>query len=230
MKNQQNNENIHNKNKRHIDFEISTQTATELNKYAVFFGCSIEIVVKYLILEHILFSKDPQSDEYINEHKHCRPRKIKTRESDYSDVTSNEILNENGIISSNAYNGKVINPIEKTIWVSKDTHVYLSKIKESLKGKLDSNSWNTIINNIIHIELKRLPKSGWDAIENVSMKSKVSNTRIKIPNSSEFQQKLDNMASLSGLSRNQLITFLIGKYLLENSYTIESKIIESEYF
>ncbi len=230
MKNHQNDDDIKKNCRCHIDIKISPQTEAELNKYAVFFDYSIGTVVKYLVLEHILYSEDYQSDEYTYKHKHCRPRKTKTRESDYSDLTSNEIMNDNGIISSNAYNGKEIQPKSIQIWVPKNTYEYLNIIRKSLNEKLNKYTWNVFINNIIHLELRRLPKSGWNAIDNASLKSKSSNTRFKLPNSSEFQQKLDNMASISGLTSNQLITFLIGKYLLENSYTIESKIIESEYF
>ncbi len=192
-----------------INYKVSSQTYSLLNKYASYFGMEIQSCVKYLILDHLVTYQNYGFKQYKQLLNLRRYREPVGKENVYSDDESERII------------------INLDVKVSEETHRFLDKYKKAL----DASDWNEFINFIIHVQLD--PKFV-NSIFFDKLKDKKDNVakiiRPEIHISDEIADQLKYNADITNLSVNQLISFVITDYVNGNKELFEEYKTETENF
>ena len=192
-----------------INYKVSSQTYSLLNKYASYFGMEIQSCVKYLILDHLGTYQKYNIEQNRQLIKTRRYREPEGKENVYADDESEKII------------------INLDVKVSEETHRFLDKYKKAL----DASDWNEFINFIIHVQLD--PKFVNSIIFD-RLKDKKDNVakiiRPEIHFSEEIADQLKYNADITNLSVNQLISFVITDYVNGNKELFEKYKTETENF
>lgn len=172
-----------------INFKISLNTYSNINRYAAYLNLKTPTIIRFLLTEQINHFVCNPSD-FQSHYKNCKPK---------------DTL---GTIDSY---GKEKPPKEYSMEISE--HIYRN-IQNICKEYNDTT--NTIVNNLLHMgireKFKYSEKDFFTPYNDLAPNTK----QYSIPLSDEFTQRLNDISEITGIKTNQLISLIIGNYLFEH--------------
>ena len=172
-----------------LNFTISLNTFTSLQRYAKSLSLSVPTVIKFLLAEKsVVFSNN--KDLFIKNFNSCK----------YKETLG----------STNAY-GKLNEPKKYSLEVSEYIYITVLSIKTEFKIKT-----NEVVNNMIHIGLSEKLKDFYNSYATPYKNIESVSKQFNIPISNVFYDKLDDISQKTGIKTNKLISLIIGNYLIEH--------------
>ncbi|KAB1434309.1 hypothetical protein [Candidatus Galacturonibacter soehngenii] len=172
-----------------LNFKISLNTSTNLNRYASSLNLPIQTIIRFLLTEQLHsfeFDKPRFKDNYEN----CK----------FKDT-----------FGTSDYYGKVKKPKQYSMKVSEYIYNGVCDIKKIYETKT-----NIVVNNLIHIGIAEKLAS-FDIEYATQYNDILPNTKqYAIPLSEQFTNCLQSISNLTGIKTNQLISLIIGNYLIEH--------------
>lgn len=173
-----------------LNFKISRKTYSKIHKYSESLNIKIPTTIRLLLFEGINLYYD-----YPN----------------YFKKKYDECKYKPSFGTANSYYGNIIEPKRYSIEVSDYIYNGVQKIKDEYLSKT-----NEVINNIILFLLN-------DKFRDISKDNagiigtyKKDRKQYVIPLSEIYTEKLDIIADLTGIKKNQLMAFIISNYLINN--------------
>ncbi|MCR4728016.1 MAG: hypothetical protein K5796_05170 [Lachnospiraceae bacterium] len=182
-----------------INFMISSNTYTDLRRYANLLNISIPNVIRFIFVEEIYqFDKNP--DKQKERIRRCAFRK--------ADLKYSSSIHTSGKEKDLNYE---VEPKKYSIQVSDYIYDGFQSIKKSFPGR----NTNEISNDLIHIYMKKLELHDLYRDRN----NKVSETdkevrRYALPSSHLTSCLLEFISRRAHMSPNQLIAIILGDYLI----------------
>ena len=173
-----------------INFKLSLSFYTKINRYASYLSLPIQTVIRFLLIEQLHYYE--YNREYFDDnYKRCK---------------SKDTL---GTLDSYGNEKK---PKAYSMEVSEYIHENVKEIKIEYNDKT-----NFVINNLLHmgIEEKMTGYNYGIATQYEDIKEKKAK-QYSIPLSSEFTCRLEDISEITGIKINQLISLIIGNYLIEH--------------
>ncbi len=184
-----------------INFKLSLTSYTNLNRYATYLNLPIQTVIRFLLTEQLHYYE--YSLEYFDlNYKKCKPK------------------DTFGTID--AY-GNEKQPKKYSMEVSEYIYENVQRIKAEYKDKT-----NSVINNLLHMGIR---EKFADYSFDVATAYKELNPNTKqyaVPLSSEFTLRLEDVSKITGIKVNQLISLIIGNYLIEHFTDYDNNIYQTE--
>ena len=174
-----------------LNFTISLNTFTELQRYAKSLSLSVPTVIKFLLAEKsVVFINN--KNLFIKNFNSCKYKET--------------------IGSTNAY-GKLNKPKKYSLEVSEYIYNIVLSIKEEFKIKT-----NEVVNNMIHMGLsEKLYEFKNDYANAIPYKNIESvSKQFNIPISNIFYEKLNDISEITDIRINRIISLIIGNYLIEH--------------
>ena len=173
----------------------------EINRYATYLNLPIQTVIRFLLNEQLHYYE--YNLEYFDlNYKKCKPK------------------DTFGTID--AY-GNEKQPKKYSMEVSKYIYENVQRIKTEYKDKT-----NSVINNLLHMGIR---EKFADYSFDVATAYKELNPNTKqyaVPLSSEFTLRLEDVSKITGIKVNQLISLIIGNYLIEHFTDYDNNIYQTE--
>ena len=184
-----------------INFKLSLTSYTSLNRYATYLNLPIQTVIRFLLNEQLHYYE--YNLEYFDlNYKKCKPK------------------DTFGTID--AY-GNEKQPKKYSMEVSEYIYENVQRIKTEYKDKT-----NSVINNLLHMGIR---EKFADYSFDVATAYKELNPNTKqyaVPLSSEFTLRLEDVSKITGIKVNQLISLIIGNYLIEHFTDYDNNIYQTE--
>ena len=172
-----------------LNYKISLNSYTRLNRYATSLNLPIQTVMRYILTKQIhcyMYTPELFNKNYLN----CKPKDTYGTTDDY---------------------GAEKLPKSYSMEVTKYIYNYVQSIKRQYNNKT-----NVVINNLLHIGINDI-LSNFDIKFATPHKLLTANTKqYSIPLSAEFTGHLQNISCITGIKINQLISLIVGDYLIEH--------------
>ncbi|MEL7606060.1 MAG: hypothetical protein AAGU39_08400 [Sedimentibacter saalensis] len=183
-----------------LNFTISLNTFTKLNRYALSLSLPIQTTIRFLLTEQL------HSFEFDNQYFITKYKKCKFKEA---------------IGTLDSY-GKEKKPKRYSIEVTEYIYNGIYEIKKTYKTKT-----NIVINNLLHIGINDKLDS-FNIDYSTEFNDILKNTKqYAIPLSLQFTYRLQDISKITGIKTNQLISLIIGNYLIEHFSEYDNKIYMS---
>ncbi|QUI21566.1 hypothetical protein HZI73_04335 [Vallitalea pronyensis] len=172
-----------------LNFKISLNTFTKLNRYASSLNLPIQTIVRFILTEQLhSFESDKQT--FKSKYEKCKFKQT--------------------LGTLEAY-GKEKKPKKYSMQVSEYIYNGIYKIKETYETKT-----NIVINNLLHIGINDKLDS-FNINYSYKFNDILPNTKqYAIPLSQQFTYRLEDISKITGIKTNQLISLIIGNYLIEH--------------
>ncbi|MCY6356611.1 hypothetical protein [Clostridium sp. ZS2-4] len=172
-----------------LNFTISLNTYTNLNRYASSLNLPIQTIIRFLLTEQ-LHSFELDKPNFEANYKNCK----------FKDTFG----------TSDSY-GKEKKPKHYSMEVAEYIYNGIYNLKQIYETKT-----NIIVNNLLHIGI--IEKLASFDIECSSEYNDIlPNTKqYSIPLSKQFTYRLQDISKITGIKTNQLISLIIGNYLIEH--------------
>lgn len=172
-----------------LNFTISLNTFTKLNRYALYLNLPIQTIIRFLLTEQ-LHSFELDEQRFQAKYEKCK----------FKDTF--------GTIDSY---GKEKKPKRYSMEVAEYIYNGIYEIKETYETKT-----NIVINNLLHIGITDKLAS-FDMEYSSKHNDILPNTKqYAIPLSEQFTYRLQDISKITGIKTNQLISLIIGNYLIEH--------------
>lgn len=179
-----------------IKFIISIDLQQHLNQYSQYLDLNsskkILSVIRFLLAEQVNHYRNNQKD-FDTKYKRCRPRPIK--------IEGRE----------NAF-GEIQKPIEYEIKITDYIYDNIKKIKE----KYSEETTTAVVTKLLHIALNEKFSGYVSSYATNSRYVQADTKQIKIHMSNVFSNRLQAIAEITGIKKNDLISLIIGNYIIEN--------------
>lgn len=184
-----------------LNFTISLNSFTNLNRYAKSLNLPVTTIIRFILVEQIHYHNLEPKDFECDFDK-CQPRET------------------SGTIDSY---GKEKKPKTYSLIITEYIYDNISYIKRKFKEKYekegkdeDKVTTNTVINNLLHIGIQKKLED-FDPYYSTEYHALCSNTKqYSVPMSSAFTNRLQDISTITGIKINQLISLIIGNYLIEH--------------
>lgn len=184
-----------------LNFTISLNTFTKLNRYASSLNLPIQTVVRFILTEQ-LHSFEYNKQTFKSNYENCKFKQTRG--------------------TSDAY-GKEKKPKKYSMQVTEYIYDGIYKIKEIYNTKT-----NIVINNLLHIGIADKLAS-FDIQYSSEYNDILPNTKqYAIPLSKQFTYRLEDISKITGIKTNQLISLIIGNYLIEHFSDYDDNIYISD--
>ena len=183
-----------------LNFTISLNTFTKLNRYAASLNLSIQTIARFLLTEQLhLFEFHKQ--DFKTKYENCKFKET------YG--TLNSYGKEKKL---KRYSMEVTEYIYSGIYKIKDTY---------------DTKTNIVINNLLHIGIMDKLYS-FDIDTSTKFEDILPHTKqYAIPLSEQFTDRLQDISNITGIKINQLISLIIGNYLIEHFAEYDANTYES---
>ncbi|MBN7774403.1 hypothetical protein [Clostridium aminobutyricum] len=172
-----------------LNFTLSLNTFTKLNRYASSLNLPIQTIIRFLLTEQL------HSFEFDNQYFKANYEKCKFKKTF-------------GTLDSY---GKEKIPKRYSMEVAEYIYNGIHEIKKIYETKT-----NIVINNLLHIAITDKLAS-FDIACSSEHKNIFPNTKqYAIPLSEQFTYRLQDISKITGIKTNQLISLIIGNYLIEH--------------
>lgn len=184
-----------------INFKLSLTSFTKINRYAKYLNLPIQTVIRFLLIEQ-LHHYEYNLKLFDLNYKKCKP--------------------QDTFGTINAY-GKEKQPKKYSMEVSEYIYEHVQELKIKYKDKT-----NSVINNLLHMGIREkfedYNSNFATAYDDIDPNTK----QYAIPLSSEFTCRLEDISKITGIKVNQLMSLIIGNYLIEHFTDYDNTIYESE--
>ena len=173
-----------------INFKLSLSFYTKINRYASYLSLPIQTVIRFLLIEQLHYYEYKR--EYFDKnYKSCKPKDTLGTLDSY---------------------GNEKKPKAYSMEVSEYIYENVKRIKNEYNDKT-----NFVINNLLHMGIEeKMTGYNYDiATKYEDIKEKKAK-QYSIPLSSEFTCRLEDISEITGIKINQLISLIIGNYLIEH--------------
>lgn len=172
-----------------IDFKLSSNTYTYVNRYAKSLNLPIQTIIKFLLVES-LHQFEFSTEDFMEKYRQCKPKELFGTKDIYG-------------------NDKPPHPY--TIEFSEYIYDGIVGIKKQTNDKTE-----IIVNNLLHLRIKE-KMYNFDSEFATLYKELAPNTKqYSIPLSSQFTTRLQTISEITGIKVNQLMSLIIGNYLIEH--------------
>lgn len=172
-----------------INFKLSLTSYTKVNRYATYLNLPIQTVIRFLLTEQLHYY------EYNLEHFDLNYKRCKPKDT---------------LGTIDAY-GNEKTPKKYSMEVSEYIYENVQRIKTKYNDKT-----NSVINNLLHMGIREKFNDYSFDIATEYRELKPNTKQYAIPLSSEFTLRLENISKITGIKVNQLISLIIGNYLIEH--------------
>lgn len=189
-----------------INFKLSLTTYTKVNRYATYLNLPIQTAIRFLLTEQLHYY------EYNLEHFDLNYKKCKPKDT---------------FGTIDAY-GNEKHPKKYSMEVSEYIYKNVQRIKTEYNDKT-----NSVINNLLHMGIReKFDNYSFDIAteyKEINQKELKPNTKqYAIPLSYEFTLRLEDISEITGIKVNQLISLIIGNYLIEHFTDYDNNIYQTE--
>lgn len=184
-----------------INFKLSLTSYTTLNRYAKYLNLPIQTVIRFLLIEQLHYFEYNQKYFDLNYRK-CKPK------------------DTFGTID--AY-GNEKHPKQYSMEVSEYIYKNVQRIKTEYEDKT-----TFVINNLLHMGIREKFYNYEHDIATAYDELKPNTKQYSIPLSYEFTLYLKDISKVTGIKINQLISLIIGNYLIEHFTDYDNNIYISE--
>ena len=173
-----------------INFKLSLSFYTKINRYASYLSLPIQTVIRFLLIEQ-LHHYEYKREYFDKNYKSCKPKDTLGTLDSY---------------------GNEKKPKAYSMEVSEYIYENVKRIKNEYNDKT-----NFVINNLLHMGIEeKMTGYNYDiATKYEDIKEKKAK-QYSIPLSSEFTCRLEDISEITGIKINQLISLIIGNYLIEH--------------
>lgn len=184
-----------------INFKLSLSSYTKINRYATYLNLPIQTVIRFLLIEQLHYYE--YNLEYFDlNYKKCKPK------------------DTFGTID--AY-GNEKYPKKYSMEVSEYIYENVQRLKKIYEDKT-----NFIINNLLHMAIREKFEDYSSDIATAYNNIKPNTKQYAIPLSSEFTFRLEEISEITGIKVNQLISLIIGNYLIEHFTDYDNNFYQTE--
>lgn len=184
-----------------INFKLSLSSYTKINRYAKYLNLPIQTVIRFLLVEQLHYYE--YNEEYFDlNYKQCKPKET--------------------FGTIDAY-GKEKTPKKYSMEVSEYIYDYVQKVKKKYNNKT-----NTVINNVLHMAVREKFLNYSYDIATAYCKLAPNTKQYAVPLSTEFTLRLEDISRITGIKINQLISLIIGNYLIEHFTDYDNNIYQTE--
>lgn len=186
-----------------INFKLSLTSFTKLNRYATYLNLPIQTVIRFLLIEQLHYYEYNLEHFDIN-YRNCKPKDTFGTIDTY---------------------GNEKQPKKYSMEVSEYIYENVQRIRTEYKDKT-----NTVINNLLHMGIReKFYNYSFDVATAYNEHELKPNTKqYAIPLSSKFKLCLEDISKITGIKTNQLISLIIGNYLIEHFTDYDNNIYQNE--
>lgn len=172
-----------------LNFEISANTYTSLNRYAKSLNLEIPVIMRFILVEQINLYKLRKGD-FMSAYKHCKLREPHKTYDEYESESKPKIYN---------------------LVVSEYIHENVHYLKKELGIKT-----KILVNTLLLMGIKEKFKNHHTQHSTKYNSLSPSVQRYSIHMSKQFLSKLEEISEKAGIKISPLITLIIGNYLIEH--------------
>lgn len=184
-----------------INFKLSLSSYTKINRYATYLNLPIQTVIRFLLIEQLHYYE--YNLEYFDlNYKKCKPK------------------DTFGTID--AY-GNEKYPKKYSMEVSAYIYENVQRLKKEYENKT-----NFVINNLLHMAIREKFEDYNSDIATAYNNINSNTKQYAIPLSSEFTFRLEEISDITGIKVNQLISLIIGNYLIEHFTDYDNDFYQTE--
>ena len=183
-----------------INFKLSLTSFTPINRYASYLNLPIQTVIKFLLIEQLHYHEF-KPDDFNFDYQKCKPKDT--------------------LGTIDAYGNKK-SPKKYSIEVSQYIYENVQQLKIQYNDKT-----NYVINNLLHMGMRKKFEF-YDSDFATAFNDIIPDTKqYAIPLSSVFADRLKDISEITGINVNQLISLIIGNYLIEHFTDYDNNIYQT---
>ena len=172
-----------------LNFKLSLNTYTNINRYASSLNLPLQTVMRFLLSEQIIIFNH-NTEIFDKNYNHCKPKETM------------------GTID--AY-GNEVPPKSYSMEVSEFIHDGVENIQTEYGDKKE-----IVVNNLLHIGIAEKLSNFESIFATPYTDIKPKKKQYSIPLSISFTERLQDISKITGIKVNQLISLIIGNYLIEH--------------
>lgn len=184
-----------------INFKLSLSSYTKINRYATYLNLPIQTVIRFLLIEQLHYYE--YNPKYFDlNYKKCKPKDTFGTIDDY---------------------GNKKYPKKYSMEVSEYIYENVQRLKKEYENKT-----NFVINNLLHMAIREKFEDYNSDIATAYNNINPNTKQYAIPLSSEFTFRLEDISDITGIKVNQLISLIIGNYLIEHFTDYDNNFYQTE--
>lgn len=172
-----------------LNFKLSSNTYTNIRRYASSLSLPLQTVMRFLLSEQIIIFNH-NTEIFDEKYNHCKPKETMGTINAYGDELPPKSYSMK--VSEYIYNGVV-------------------NIKNQYKDKT-----NIVVNNLLHIGIAEKLSNFESIFATPFTEIKPHKMKYSVPLSLPFTKRLKYISEITGIKVNQLISLIIGNYLIEH--------------